>query len=296
MWYFSQKITYYSIGMHTQNTIKNIIEISGIGVHSGIVTNMSIHPSSPNTGISFIRTDLENKVIQAKYDKVCQTQLCTCIGDEKGQISTIEHLLSALYAMGIDNAVIKMDNEEMPILAGNSEQFCIEITNSGIETSDTPRKYIKILESVEVTHEDKFARFSPSSEIEYNCEISFDHPSIGTQNHSYKTGDDYISDISKARTFGFEHEIAYLQSIGLAKGGSLDNAIGLSKDAILNPEGLHYPNEFARHKLLDLIGDLYLAGYRIIGKIDSYKSGHELNNKLLHKLFETPNAFEIVSI
>lgn len=273
-----------------QQTITNSISCSGIGIHSGDKVNMTLKPAAVNHGISFVRVDLEDinaREIKADYKNVTQTNLGTTIeNDLGGKVCTVEHLLAGVWGAGIDNLIIEIDNEELPIFDGSSEPFIFLIESAGISKQNEERKYIKILQEVEFSQDDKVIKASPAENFSIDLEIKFDDKIIGQQSHIFDNSKSNFKDeIAKARTFGFKHEIDHLNKIGLARGGSLKNAILVSEEGIANPEGLRYDNEFARHKLLDFIGDIFLAGYRFKGKFNTFKSGHEVNNKFLHQLF-----------
>jgi UDP-3-O-[3-hydroxymyristoyl] N-acetylglucosamine deacetylase len=277
-----------------QCTLKSDVTFSGIGVHSGIEANVTIRPAAPNTGFTFIRTDMDasNQVILGSYDSVSETMLCTVISNEYGvKVSTIEHLMSAFYGVGIDNAIIEIDSEEMPIMDGSSVKFMELLVEAGIEEQRVPRKYIKIDKELVVQNGDQYIKFLPSDDIEFSCEIDFAHPAIGAQSYTFsEKSDNYQETVSKARTFGFARDIEKLRAMGLARGGSLENAVGIDDNGVMNKEGLRYENEFARHKVLDLMGDLFLAGCRIIGKIESRKPSHNINNIAVHELLKTFGA------
>lgn len=282
--------------LEAQRTLKSTIQTSGIGVHSGNHVNLKIKPSAENTGIVFVRTDAKsNNIIPALYHKVIDTRLCTVIENESGlRVSTIEHLMSAFYGMGIDNAIVEIDNEEMPIMDGSSATFIALIEKAGVITQRETKRYIKILKPIEIIDGDKRITIEPADHLEIDCSIDFAHPSIGQQSLNFSSIEsNYSYDISRARTFGFAHEIEQLRMMGLARGGSLENAIGLDETSVLNPEGLRFQDEFVRHKLLDLLGDLYVAGFNIIGKITAHKPSHTLNNLILRKLFSETESFEI---
>ncbi|MDJ1257735.1 MAG: UDP-3-O-acyl-N-acetylglucosamine deacetylase [Candidatus Midichloria sp.] len=278
--------------MNLQKTLANKVKCSGIGVHSGILVNMLICPAEANHGIVFVRSDLkENNKIPALFDRVIDTSMCTKIANKYGaSVSTIEHLMSALWGSGIDNAIIYVDGAEVPVMDGSSDCFINLIKQSGIVSQSEQRKFIEISKSVKIEMNDKSIVAEPDDSFSVNFIIDFDNQYIQAQSYNFNDNDDFESEIGKARTFGFIKEVEYLKSIGLAKGASLDNAIAIGEDGILNKEGLRYKNEFVRHKILDCIGDLYLAGARIKGKIKAVKSGHQLNNLLLHKIFETKSA------
>lgn len=283
---------FLNIDMNLQKTLANKVKCSGIGVHSGILVNMLICPAEANHGIVFVRSDLKaNNKIPALFDRVIDTSMCTKIANEYGaSVSTIEHLMSALWGAGIDNAIIYVDGAEVPVMDGSSDCFINLIKQSGIVSQSEQRKFIEISKSVKIEMNDKSIVAEPDDSFSVNFIIDFDNQYIQAQSYNFNANDDFESEIGKARTFGFIKDVEYLKSIGLAKGASLDNAIAIGEDGILNKEGLRYKNEFVRHKILDCIGDLYLAGARIKGKIKAVKSGHQLNNLLLHKIFETKSA------
>ncbi|MDJ1406978.1 MAG: UDP-3-O-acyl-N-acetylglucosamine deacetylase [Candidatus Midichloria sp.] len=283
---------FLNINMNLQKTLAKEVKCSSIGVHSGILVNMLICPAEANHGIVFVRADLkENNKIPALFDRVIDTSMCTKIANEYGvSVSTIEHLMSALWGSGIDNAIIYVDGAEVPVMDGSSDCFINLIKQSGIVSQSEQRKFIEISKSVKIEMNDKSIVAEPDDSFSVNFIIDFDNQYIQTQSYSFNANDDFESEIGKARTFGFIKDVEYLKSIGLAKGASLDNAIAIGECGILNKGGLRYKNEFVRHKILDCIGDLYLAGARIKGKIKAVKSGHQLNNLLLHKIFETKSA------
>lgn len=280
-----------------QRTIKKDIEIVGVGLHKGVPVKMRLEPLDANSGIIFYRSDVA-VTIPLKIENVVDTKMATVIGKDNVVISTIEHLLSAIYAYGIDNLRIVIDNDEVPVLDGSSSGYCMLIEEAGIVEQEKSKKAIKIKKDVEVaTAEGKVVRLKPSNHIVYDFEIDFDHPSIGKQNYhfDYSIGE-YKENISRARTFGFLHELQYLQSKGLAKGASLDNVIGLDETKILNPEGLRYDNEFVRHKILDAIGDMALLGYTLIGEYDAVAGSHHLNHLLTKEVYSNPENYEIIDL
>ncbi len=282
-----------------QTTLKLPFKFSGVGVHSGLNTNVTVKPAPENTGIVFVRTDLTgDNVIKGSFENVVDTKLCTVIANGVGaKVSTIEHLMSAFYGLDVDNAIVEIDAEEMPILDGSSAAFVAMIEKVGVKSLTTPRQLIKILKTVEIVDGDKFVRISPSEMQSFDCIVEFAHQAIGRQSAKYIVGrNSFGHEVSRARTFGFAKEIEMLKSMGLARGGSLDNAIGVDDNGVMNPEGLRYDNEFAVHKLLDLIGDLYLSGQRLLGAVASYKSGHALNNLLLRKLFADKDNYAIINL
>ena len=281
-----------------QVTISNSINFKGIGLHSGNKVKMSIHPAEANTGyiFKFAGKNKKKSVIVGNYKNVVSTKLCTTISNSNNdKISTTEHILSALYAMNIDNAVIELDNNEVPIMDGSSKEFVESIKENKIEELALFKKYIKIKRKVEYKYANKTIRVSPYSGTLITCEIGFNTKAIGKQTISFVLNSDiYSNEISSARTFGFLDDISFLRKNGLALGGSLDNAIVIDKDRVLNKSGLRYSDEFVRHKSLDLLGDIALAQHKILGSFFSYHSGHSLNNKLLHKIFASKNNWEFV--
>ena len=275
--------------MLNQHTLKYSIKCSGTGIHTGKNVEMTLNPGDPGTGIIFRRVDVGHATneVHALYDMVEDTVLGTRISNEYGvTVSTIEHLMAALWGSNIDNAVVELNASEVPIMDGSSEPFQFLIDCAGIAEQPQVRQYLKVLKAVEVSEGDAYARLEPNDSFVVALEIDFPNPIIGRQMAVYDFGKlSFKSTVSRARTFGFEHEVNYLRSQGLALGGTLDNAIVLGRDSILNPGGLRFNDEFVRHKILDCVGDLYLAGYGIKGGFTGYKSGHGLNNRLLHALF-----------
>jgi UDP-3-O-[3-hydroxymyristoyl] N-acetylglucosamine deacetylase len=285
--------------MDFQRTVAADIKITGEGVHKGELVTLTIKPAPENYGIVFKRVDLSgDNLVPALYNHVVDTTMCTVIGNKSGaRVATIEHLMSALWGCGIDNAMIEIDNEEVPILDGSSEEFVKCIESIGTVLQMEQRQYLYITERMEVKDGDKMAILEPSDCFEVDFAIEFSSQAIGRQSRYFSESQHtFNSCISNARTFGFMHEIEYLKSLGLALGASLKNAIGIDKDTILNPEGLRHEDEFVRHKILDCIGDLYLAGHRIKGKISAFKSGHKLNNQILHELFANTKVFCVAAI
>lgn len=280
-----------------QRTIKKSIEIVGIGLHKGVPVTMKLEPLEANMGIVFYRKD-EGVTIPLKIENVVDTKMATVIGKEGVIVSTIEHLLSAVYAYGIDNLRVVLDNDEVPVLDGSSSGYCLLIDEAGIVEQEASKKAIKVKKDIEVTtNEGKKVSLKPSLHIVYDFSINFDHPVIGEQEYRFDYSiSQYKENISRARTFGFLHEVQYLRSIGLAQGGSLENAIVLDDNKILNPEGLRYENEFVRHKILDAIGDMALLGYTLIGEYNAHAGSHHLNHLLTKKLFESEENYEIVDL
>ncbi len=283
----------------SQKTINSEISCSGVGIHSGNKVIMTLKPSKPNSGIIFKRTDVESKksIVSADFQNVTNTQLGTTIENEFGvKISTIEHLMAAIWGCAIDNLLIEIDNQEVPVMDGSSEPFVFLLECAGIQNQEEPRKLIEIIKKFKIEDEDKYIEIEPAAEFSIDLEISFDHPKIQQQKFFYHSNfASFKNDICRARTFGFKHEIEHLNKIGLAKGGSLSNAILVDENGVVNQEGLRYQNEFARHKLLDFIGDIYLAKHYFIGHFKAFKSGHGLNNKMLRKLLiEEKDCFRMV--
>lgn len=281
-----------------QKTISKPAELIGVGLHSGKKVVLKINPAKENSGIKFIRTDVNgfNRVIPALYKNVSQTVLGTTISNSDGTIvATIEHLMAALWACEIDNAEIELEGPEIPIMDGSSQPFIAKIDEVGVLEYKTNAKTIQILEKTILEEGDKVVSLSPANNFSVELELDFDGKSINGQKAIFiGSGRDFKNQIANARTFTFEEEINYLRSKGLALGGSLDNAIVIGKNGILNKGGFRITNELAKHKILDCVGDLYLAGAKIIGSFSGYKSGHALNNKLLRKVFENQKSFCIV--
>jgi UDP-3-O-[3-hydroxymyristoyl] N-acetylglucosamine deacetylase len=280
-----------------QQTVSSEISIHGVGMHSGKKVNVKIQPAKVNNGIKFIRSDVEDKnIIDAIWSNVSSTNLCTTISNEDGiSVSTIEHLMSALSGMHIDNANILIDNSEVPVMDGSSLPFVELLETSGVESQEIDRQIIIIKKEVIVSKNDSFVKISPNKQFSINFEIDFVSHLIKKQACQLQlVNGNYKSDISSARTFGFEKDVDYLRANGFALGGSLDNAVVVGDNNILNEEGLRFDDEFVRHKILDSIGDLYLAGKPIQGYFYGNKSGHFLNNQLLRKLFSDSSNFELV--
>ena len=280
-----------------QQTINKDIHFSGIGLHTGKYAKVAIKPSGENTGIVFERSDINNNnKINALWNNVTSTVLSTTISNNDNvSVSTIEHLMSAFSGMHIDNALVVIDSLEVPIMDGSSEPFVKLIEKSGIKVQDSKRNIIEIKKEIEVTHNDSFVRISPNKEFSIDFEIDFESHLINKQARQLQLiNGNYKSDISSARTFGFERDVDQLRSNGFALGGSLENAVVVGEDNILNKEGLRYTDEFVRHKILDSIGDLYLAGYPVRGYFVGKKSGHFLNNELLKKLLSDKSNYQIV--
>jgi UDP-3-O-[3-hydroxymyristoyl] N-acetylglucosamine deacetylase len=284
-----------SSGLVRQKTLKHDIDCEGIALHSGLPVKMRLCAAAPDFGIRFHRTDIDSAQadILASYDVVVDTRLCTTIANEHGvKVSTIEHLMAALAGLEIDNAIIELDAEEVPVMDGSSAPFVAMIEKAGIVEQSLPRKAIRILRTVSVRDGSKFLKVEPSEMPVINLEIDFECDRIGRQALSLPmTKEAFVEDISDARTFGFLHEVEVLRQMGLARGGSLENAIVLSEGKVLNEEGLRHKDEFVRHKILDCIGDLYLAGAPVMGAVSGSCSGHTLNNALLRTLLADETAW-----
>ena len=283
----------------TQKTIKNNVSFSGVALHSGLDINVCIKPAEPNFGIVFKRIDLkEHNFVYPNFMNVTNTSLNTTIENEFGvKVSTIEHLMGALFGLGIDNALIEIDNEEVPILDGSAKEFIEKLKNSGIVISDAPIKIIKINKAIKFVDGERFISIEPSTlSLDIDFELKYKNQLIGNQRNKVKVYEDDLTNIYNSRTFCLFEDIEYIKKNGLAKGGSLDNAIVVKDTEILNPEGLRNDKEFVNHKILDCIGDLYTSGYRIIAGITCSQGGHYLTNQLLRKVFQNKENFSIIEI
>ena len=279
-----------------QRTISQSVEVVGIGLHKGEPIKLRLEPLGTNAGIVFYREDLALS-IPLSPSAVVDTQMATVIGGTKGTISTIEHFLSAVYAYGIDNMRVVVDGNEMPIMDGSAASFCLLLDEAGITEQDVPKQIIRIKKTVEVRDGNKFVRIEPSNHVTFDFEIDFEHPVIGRQSQAYSFGTKpFLEEIARARTFGFVRDIQYLQSINLALGASLNNAIGLDDAKVLNPEGLRFENEFARHKILDAMGDMMVTGHNILGAYSSFAGSHKLNHDLTVALLANTANYEMVSL
>ena len=282
-----------------QKTIKNSFKLKGVGLHSGKLANIKVLPSEPNTGIIFKRTDLlNNNYVIPNLFNVCNATLCTTISNEFGvKVSTIEHLMGALYGKGADNAVIEIDTEEVPILDGSALIFINEIEKVGLKVSETPIKVIKIENKVFFEDGNKTISIEPNKiSLDIDFEIKYNNELIGTQKNLVNVYESDLTDIYNSRTFCLYEDIEKLKSMNLAKGGSLENAIVVKDNKVLNKDGLRNAKEFVNHKILDCMGDLYLSGYKIIGKVVCSQGGHKLTNQLLRKVFEDNQNFSILEI
>jgi UDP-3-O-[3-hydroxymyristoyl] N-acetylglucosamine deacetylase len=285
--------------MLNQRTLKNSIRATGVGLHTGKKILMTLRPAQPDTGIVFRRTDLDQSPdIQAHAQNVGDTMMGTTLQSGDVKISTVEHLLSALAGLGIDNALVEVSAGEVPIMDGSAGPFVVLLPSAGIEEQRAPKRFIRILESLQVDDGDKWARFDPYDGFKVNFEIEFDHPTF--KKHSQVASMDFsttsfLREVSRARTFGFMRDLESLRARNLALGGNMDNAIVLDDYRVLNEDGLRYEDEFVKHKILDAIGDLYLLGHSLIGEFSGYKSGHALNNKLLRALIASQSAWREVT-
>lgn len=286
--------------MIKQRTLKRIVQATGVGLHTGKKVTLTMRPAPANTGVIYRRTDLKPPVdFPADAKSVRDTMLCTCLVNEDDvRISTVEHLNAALAGLGIDNIVIEVDAPEIPIMDGSAAPFVFLLLDAGIEELRTAKKFIRIKETVRVEDGDKWAEMRPYNGFKLDFTIDFNHPAIDASTQRYKldfSAESFMSQISRARTFGFMRDIEYLQSKGLCLGGSFDCAIVVDDYRVLNDDGLRFEDEFVRHKMLDAIGDLFMCGYNIIGEFTAFKSGHALNNKLLQAVLAKESAWEFVT-
>lgn len=286
--------------MIKQRTIKHAVQETGIGLHKGEKVSMTLRPAPANTGIVFRRIDLEPFVdIPAKADAVGDTVLCTCLSNEDGvSIYTVEHLSSALAGLGIDNIIVEVDSNELPIMDGSASPFIFLLQSAGIEELNAPKKFIRIIKPIRVEEGEKWAEFHPYDGFKIDFRIEFDHPVISqTRQHIVMdfNASSYVNEVSRARTFGFMRDLEYMNANNLALGGSMQNAVALDEYRVLNPEGLRYDDEFLMHKILDAVGDLYLGAHSIVGEFKAFKSGHGLNNKLLNAMLKDTTCWEYVS-
>jgi UDP-3-O-[3-hydroxymyristoyl] N-acetylglucosamine deacetylase len=285
--------------MLKQRTIKSIVKTVGIGLHSGRKVELTLRPAAPGTGIVFSRVDLPTPVdIPASAMSIGDTRLASVLQKDGARVSTVEHLMSACAGLGIDNLYVDVTAEEIPIMDGSAASFVFLIQSAGIEEQNAPKQFIKVKKPVEIREGDKFARLDPYFGFRLKFTIDFRHPAVD------KTGQEleidfahtsYVREIARARTFGFAHEVEMMRELGLARGGSMDNAIVLDEYRVLNNDGLRYDDEFVKHKMLDAIGDLYVVGHPLLASYTAYKSGHGLNNALLRALLAQKDAYEIVT-
>ena len=287
------------MSFHKQKTIKNTIKLEGVGLHSGKFAKLVIKPAPPNNGIIFIRKDLKkDNVIYPHVNNVSNAMLCTTVSNEfNAKVSTIEHLMGAFYGTGIDNATVEIDNDEIPILDGSAKIFVQEIIKSGIEISNIPVKVIRINKSIDYNEGTKSISIHPSKiNLEIDFEIKYNNELIGNQRNTLKVYEDDLENTFNSRTFCLYEDIEKLKSMGFAKGGSLDNALVVKGSKLLNKNGLRNKKEFVNHKILDCMGDLFLSGYKIIGKIRCSQGGHKLTNDLLKKVFQNKENYSIYEI
>jgi UDP-3-O-[3-hydroxymyristoyl] N-acetylglucosamine deacetylase len=279
-----------------QRTLRESIQSAGVGLHSGQKVQMTLHPAPVNTGIVFRRIDLSPvREIPARADWVEETDLSTGLGTGEARVTTVEHLLSALCGLGIDNAYVDLDGAEVPIMDGSAGPFVYLLQTAGICEQSSPKRFIRVLEPVTVAEGDKTASLRPYDGFRITFGIDFDHPVFREQSGRTTvdiSSEAFVREISRARTFGFVHEFEYMRSRGLARGGSVDNAIVIDDYRILNEEGLRYEDEFVKHKILDALGDLYLVGHQILGEYEGIKSGHALNNQLVRALMSREDSWE----
>ncbi|GBE07220.1 UDP-3-O-[3-hydroxymyristoyl] N-acetylglucosamine deacetylase [bacterium BMS3Bbin11] len=285
--------------MIKQRTLKNVIRATGVGLHTGEKVYLTLRPAPVDTGVVFRRIDLEVPVeVPAIADNVGDTRLSTSLEKDGIKISTVEHLMSAFAGLGIDNAYVDLTAPEVPIMDGSAGPFVFLLQSAGIQEQSSAKKYIRIRKKLRLEDGDKWAQFKPLDGFKVSFTIDFDHPviknavQVATVDFSTTS---FVKEVSRARTFGFMHDLEALRNVGLARGGSLDNAIVMDNYHILNEDGLRYEDEFVKHKVLDAIGDLYLLGHPLIGEFSAHKSGHELNNRLLRMLINDESAFEVVS-
>lgn len=285
--------------MIKQRTLKNVIRATGVGLHSGEMVYLTLRPAAPNTGIIFRRVDLDPVVeIEAKAVNVGETALSTTLVQHGQKVSTVEHLLSALAGLGIDNAYIDLNAAEVPIMDGSAGPFVFLVQSAGIEEQNVAKQFIRIKKSVMLEDGDKWAKFEPFEGFKVSFTIDFEHPAFTGRPQQVDvdfSSTSFVREVSRARTFGFMKDIEKLREMNLALGGSMDNAIVVDDFRVLNEDGLRYEDEFVRHKVLDAIGDLYLLGHSLIGAFVGHKSGHEVNNRLLRKLLAQEDAWELVS-
>lgn len=285
--------------MLKQRTLKKVVSASGVALHSGEKVKITLMPAPINSGIIFRRSDLPGMPeIQATPDAVYDTRMCSALEKNGARVATVEHVMSALAGLGVDNVIVDVDASEIPIMDGSSGPFIFLLQSAGVIEQSAAKKFIRIKKTVEVKDQDKWVKFEPYQGFKMDFTIDFAHPVFENSSNNVKidfADNSYITEISRARTFGFMHEVEYLRANGLARGGSLDNAIVLDEFKILNSDGLRYEDEFAKHKVLDAIGDLYMLGHPLLGAYIAYKSGHGLNNQLIRALVADETAWEFVT-
>jgi UDP-3-O-[3-hydroxymyristoyl] N-acetylglucosamine deacetylase len=282
-----------------QRTLKKKVSATGVGLHNGVKVELTLLPAAIDSGIVFRRTDLPGMPeIQATPDAVSDTRMCSALEKNGARFATVEHLMSALAGLGVDNVIVEVNASEIPIMDGSSGPFIFLLQSAGIVEQAAAKKFMRIIKNVEIVEQDKWAKFEPYHGFKMDFTIDFAHPVFEGSGNNVKidfADNSYISEISRARTFGFMHEVEYLRANGLARGGSLDNAIVLDEFRVLNTDGLRYEDEFAKHKVLDAIGDLYMLGHPLLGAFTAYKSGHGLNNQLIRALLADASAWEFVT-
>ena len=289
----------YCMSILNQKTIKQIVKFKGIGLHSGKKVSMTVMPSKPNTGIIFKRIDLEhNNIIVPNFNNVTEATLCTTVSNQFGvKVSTIEHLMAAFLGLGVDNVIVEIDSQEVPILDGSAKDFVDELKKIGLKTSDVPIKIIKINKNIQISEGEKYISINKSNTtLEIEFEINYENKFIKCQKNKVNVFENSLEDIFNSRTFCLYEDIQTIKKNGLAKGGSLENAVVVNDDKILNKEGLRNKKEFVNHKILDCIGDLYTSGYRIVGSIVCSQGGHFFTNQLLRKVFQNKENFSIIEI
>ena len=285
--------------MLKQRTLSSKIRASGVGLHTGKKISLTLKPAPSNSGIVFKRIDIESAPIKASLENVFDTRLSTSLSNNEIKISTVEHLLSALAGIGIDNAIVELDGPEVPIMDGSARPFVFMIQSAGIQEQSEAKKFIKIKKTIEVKEDEKWAKIEPFNGFKVGFTIDFDHPAFSETSQSSEidfSSVSYLSQVSRARTFGFAKDIELLRKNNLALGGSVNNAIVIDDYKVVNEEGVRFQDEFVKHKILDAIGDLYLLGHGLIGSFSAYKSGHHLNNLLLRELINNIHAWEEVTI
>ena len=285
--------------MLRQRTLKTVIRATGVGLHTGAKVAMTLRPAQPNTGIMFRRVDLDQPVdIPATAFRVTDTRLCSTLEESGAKVATVEHLMSAFAGLGIDNAWVDLDGPEVPIMDGSAGPFVFLIQSAGIEEQAAPKRFIRVRKAIAVSDQDKWARLEPFDGFRLSFSIEYDHPVLSRSGQTATVDfaeTSYVKEVARARTFGFMQDVEALRSSGLALGGSLDNAVVMDEFRVLNAEGLRYQDEFVKHKVLDAVGDLYLAGHPLIGSFSAHKSGHALNNKLVRALLADREAWELTA-
>ena len=283
--------------MNYQKTVRKSVVVKGVGVHSGKEVSLKMRPAKPGQGIVFKRVDLPGSPeVPALHTQIISTRLATTLGSGKVLVSTVEHLLAALYGQGIDNAILEVDGPEIPILDGSSKGFCEALSAAGEQTQCAPRFSLVLRKAVQFKIEEKWAFVEPSSRFEMDSSIEWDHPSVGYQSFKYKENSTDFSEVASARTFCFLRDVEGLKRAGLLKGGSLENAVVIDDRGVLNPEGLRYGNELVRHKVLDALGDFKLMGFSVQGYFRLHRGGHELHHLLMTEIFKDPENYDLVGV